>query len=408
MPYQTILSGLLPRILDQWICCVPSRVLLLSGGGGRRGKGGLFLPCGEGGGGGDGRVFQDSMVSARGQSSPDNRRVKMHCGKEQASACHVCRTPILASILVQVGDFRLHENCLECTICRRPLQDRCFHAVGRFYCPADFERLRANPSAVCCAGCGDSFEESCTSDGGKAVKIGESAAYHPACFRCSCCQRILTKGMVYGCSAEGKIVCEDHFAETKNEAEAEARAEDTEEEDEDGEVVTEAAAAKKTCKDGKRRGPRTNITAKQLELLKAVFAATPKPTRLMREQLAKETGLSMRVIQVWFQNKRSKEKRVHQLPYLQGYHHQQYHGSFLLPSPPSSFLPSPPPSSFLPSPPPSSFLPSSTPPAFLPSPPHLQGDVVYRSQDGGSFSYASFPSPSSSDYCTSPEYCSAD
>jgi hypothetical protein len=211
--------------------------------------------------------------------------------------------------------------------------------------------------------------------------------------------------MVYGCSAEGKIVCEDHFTETKNANgsavdEAEARAEDTEEEEEDGEFVTEAAVAKKTCKDGKRRGPRTNITAKQLELLKTVFAATPKPTRLMREQLAKETGLSMRVIQVWFQNKRSKEKRVHQLPYLQGYHHPQYHGSFLLPSPP--------PSSFLPSPPPSSFLPSPPPPAFLPSPPHLQGDVVYRGQEAGSFSYASFPSPSSSDYCTSPEYSSAD
>jgi hypothetical protein len=36
----------------------------------------------------------------------------------------------------------------------------------------------------------------------------------------------------------------------------------------------------------------------------------------MREQLAKETGLNMRVIQVWFQNKRSKEKRMHQLRYM--------------------------------------------------------------------------------------------
>jgi len=47
--------------------------------------------------------------------------------------------------------------------------------------------------------------------------------------------------------------------------------------------------------------------------LKAAFAQTPKPTRHIREQLAKETGLSMRVIQVWFQNKRSKERRMKQL-----------------------------------------------------------------------------------------------
>lgn len=48
----------------------------------------------------------------------------------------------------------------------------------------------------------------------------------------------------------------------------------------------------------KRRGPRTTIKAKQLEILKASFNATPKPTRHIREQLAQETGLNMRVIQV--------------------------------------------------------------------------------------------------------------
>ncbi|XP_076369334.1 LIM/homeobox protein Lhx5-like [Tachypleus tridentatus] len=66
----------------------------------------------------------------------------------------------------------------------------------------------------------------------------------------------------------------------------------------------------------KRRGPRTTIKAKQLEMLKAAFAATPKPTRHIREQLAQETGLSMRVIQVWFQNRRSKERRMKQLSSL--------------------------------------------------------------------------------------------
>ncbi|ROT61891.1 hypothetical protein C7M84_020295 [Penaeus vannamei] len=46
----------------------------------------------------------------------------------------------------------------------------------------------------------------------------------------------------------------------------------------------------------KRRGPRTTIKAKQLEILKNAFNKTPKPTRHIREQLAKETGLPMRVI----------------------------------------------------------------------------------------------------------------
>lgn len=51
---------------------------------------------------------------------------------------------------------------------------------------------------------------------------------------------------------------------------------------------------------GKKRGPRTTIKAKQLEMLKSAFAATPKPTRHIREQLAQETGLNMRVIQVTY------------------------------------------------------------------------------------------------------------
>jgi len=50
----------------------------------------------------------------------------------------------------------------------------------------------------------------------------------------------------------------------------------------------------------KRRGPRTTIKAKQLEVLKTAFNQTPKPTRHIREQLAKETGLPMRVIQVGY------------------------------------------------------------------------------------------------------------
>ena len=64
----------------------------------------------------------------------------------------------------------------------------------------------------------------------------------------------------------------------------------------DGEDLGEDGKKKTTGT--KRRGPRTTIKAKQLEVLKAAFAATPKPTRHIREQLATETGLNMRVIQV--------------------------------------------------------------------------------------------------------------
>ncbi|XP_037842944.1 LIM/homeobox protein Lhx3 isoform X5 [Chlorocebus sabaeus] len=56
--------------------------------------------------------------------------------------------------------------------------------------------------------------------------------------------------------------------------------------------------------------PRTTITAKQLETLKSAYNTSPKPARHVREQLSSETGLDMRVVQVWFQNRRAKEKRL--------------------------------------------------------------------------------------------------
>lgn len=53
---------------------------------------------------------------------------------------------------------------------------------------------------------------------------------------------------------------------------------------------------------------RTVLTEKQLNVLKSCYHANPRPDALMKEQLTEMTGLSSRVIRVWFQNKRCKER----------------------------------------------------------------------------------------------------
>lgn len=71
---------------------------------------------------------------------------------------------------------------------------------------------------------------------------------------------------------------------------------------------------------GKR--PRTTISGQQLDALKRAYNASAKPARQVRERLSAETGLDMRVVQVWFQNRRAKEKRLRKDV---GYHHHRHH-----------------------------------------------------------------------------------
>ena len=49
--------------------------------------------------------------------------------------------------------------------------------------------------------------------------------------------------------------------------------------------------------------------AKQLEILKQAYNTSPKPARHVRETLAAETGLDMRVVQVWSVEERERERR---------------------------------------------------------------------------------------------------
>lgn len=51
------------------------------------------------------------------------------------------------------------------------------------------------------------------------------------------------------------------------------------------------------------------MNEKQLHTLRTCYSANPRPDALMKEQLVEMTGLSSRVIRVWFQNKRCKDKK---------------------------------------------------------------------------------------------------
>jgi len=249
--------------------------------------------------------------------------------------------------------------------------------------------------------------------------IGKSQ-FHVDCFSCSKCGISLDKGMQAAVDQMGNLLCEEDFLNNKEgllheeeeeqnihipkmeesnddiklpespESQSDSEKEDKEDEDN-----------KKECKDGKRRGPRTTIKAKQLDVLRKVFDQNPKPTRLIREQVAKETGLPMRVIQVWFQNKRSKVKRMTQLRFManQGpipMYNRSIHPMAFPPNAIAYDYRTQFPQECLPYP---QCFPQEGQPQLYPSPPPSQQDFCSES-----FSISpSFPSPPLSE-CSLPEY----
>jgi len=380
--------------------------------------------------------------------------------------CGECGRKIVDKYVVRVGDITLHEDCLKCQICSERLDGTCFTKFGQFYCRQDFFRM-FGPR---CSSCQLVFSQH-----DNVINLGASQ-FHLECFRCSRCQVSLDKGMRVGLDQHGLPLCEEDYLkhqeemlttlrEKSKEAETDADSgiesevsldniknisgESDKSFDEDSKFMSEEKEDdnddidkdlddddKKEGKDGRRRGPRTTIKAKQLEVLKNCFDQNPKPTRLMREQLAKETGLPMRVIQVWFQNKRSKTKRINQLHFMNhnyrmvGFlppnHRRGLHG--LPPGPPGfpgqfEFRPPFPPQDcgapagpgapfqppdFGPFPPANYPIEQGVPcdfgaPQPFPSPPLHQADFPASSGDFSSSEGIGFPSPPLSE-CSIPDY----
>ena len=303
-----------------------------------------------------------------------------------------------------------------------------------------------------CAGCQLVFSET-----EKVRKIDQSF-FHGHCFKCSVCSKDLTEAEKVGCDQNGNLLCETDFLKNHcddldnggnserllDECESDKKDEShlpnrdlteglsEEEQEMNKEVIDDPKKA------GRKRGPKTTIKPHQLELLKNVFDQNPKPTPKVFEELSKDTGLSKRVIQVWFQNKRSKTKRINQLHFMN--HNYGRMAAFLppnhrralhqMPFPPNSmagpgqfeFRPPFPPQECGPGPFPGDFgaFPPSAPhnypieqgvpcdfggPGPFPSPPQHQGDFGpgpgdFAGPDSGA---GAFPSPPLSE-CSVPDY----
>ncbi|XP_045923651.1 LIM homeobox transcription factor 1-beta-like isoform X2 [Micropterus dolomieu] len=207
---------------------------------------------------------------------------------------------------MRVNNASWHEECLQCAACQRPLTATCYFRNTKVYCKADYQQLFATK----CSGCLEKIVPT------EFVMRALESIYHLSCFCCCVCERQLCKGDKFVLK-EGQLLCKSDYDRERVllSTVSPDNSDSGKSEDEDLDVKTEkcraAGKGSDDCKDPRRpKRPRTILTTQQRRAFKASFEVSSKPCRKVRETLAAETGLSVRVVQVWFQNQRAKMKKL--------------------------------------------------------------------------------------------------
>ncbi|PVD22077.1 hypothetical protein C0Q70_17880 [Pomacea canaliculata] len=118
------------------------------------------------------------------------------------------------------------------------------------------------------------------------IRKATTMYYHLACFLCAVCGRQLSTGECFKL-IDGSILCEKHCVDP----------------DLQKEEINQKAKTKRV---------RTTFTEEQIRILMDHFVHDCNPDGADLEMIAKRTGLTKRVTQVWFQNSRARQKKHQQ------------------------------------------------------------------------------------------------
>ncbi|MXQ81175.1 hypothetical protein E5288_WYG012885 [Bos mutus] len=243
-----------------------------------------------------------------GQSACTLKSILSETQKRLISLCVGCGNQIHDQYILRVSpDLEWHAACLKCAECNQYLDESCtcFVRDGKTYCKRDYIRLYG----IKCAKCSIGFSKN------DFVMRARSKVYHIECFRCVACSRQLIPGDEFALREDGLFCRADHDVVERASLGAgdplsplhPARP---------LQMAAEPISARQPAlrphvhkQPEKTTRVRTVLNEKQLHTLRTCYAANPRPDALMKEQLVEMTGLSPRVIRVWFQNKRCKDKK---------------------------------------------------------------------------------------------------
>ncbi|XP_061427742.1 LIM/homeobox protein Lhx9-like [Lethenteron reissneri] len=267
------------------------------------------------------------------------RRVERQA--KASAACAGCGRLIAERFYLLAVGRTWHLRCLKCRDCEIALDTElsCYARDGGIYCRQDYYRRFSSQR---CSGCGSGIPAS------ELVMRARDSVFHLRCFRCAACERPLTPGDHFGMRGS-RVYCRPHFESLlRDESRDDAggggaasagggpppvhgrgrgsaqrhRPRKRKPSAAHGAEILEyglglGCADPDGCQDGdlgyqqsqKSKRMRTSFKHHQLRTMKSFFALNHNPDAKDLKQLAQKTGLTKRVLQVWFQNARAKFRR---------------------------------------------------------------------------------------------------